>query len=62
MKKYFALVTNSGELRLRYIGEFEYIGDAIEEGDKQFKFVIWTLAEEDVKLIVSDFGKDNYGI
>jgi hypothetical protein len=61
MKKYFALDTKSGDLRLRFIGEFESIGEAIEKADKNSSFVMWVLAEEDFQLLVKDYNQAKAG-
>ena len=55
MNKYFALDTQSGDLRLRFIGKFDFIGEAIEKADRRSNNVIWVLAEEDFQLLVKDF-------
>jgi hypothetical protein len=55
VKKYFALDTTTGDLRLRYVGKFDFIGEAIEASDKKFKNSIWILAKDDFQMLVKDF-------
>ena len=55
MNKYYALDTQSGDLRLRLIGEFECIGEAIEKADEKPNQVIWVLAEEDFQKLIYDY-------
>jgi hypothetical protein len=55
MKKYFALATGTGDLRLSFIGKFDGIGEAIYYADSRFSNLIWVLAEEDFQLLVKDY-------